>query len=728
MNSTPFNRRAAAGKPPLLESLTHQIVRRRRWVIGVWVALTLFGGFSAGQVSKRWFESFSIPGYSAYEANQRTLRAFGTGEQAPLVAVFRTSGDVTKQTGIKAAIAAAASVNPGSRVSSFWSTGSRAYVSKDGHTAFAEIYPPGTPGFNSKVHIDQVRAKLKAATPSGVTANLTGRDAIQAAAASGGGKGPSVLTEGLIGGAGALVILFFVFGTLPAVLMPIAIAIAAILNTFSLVWALTYVTNVSIIVEFLIALVGLGVAIDYALLMIFRFRDELREGEDVETAIVETMTHAGRSVIVSGTTVAVGLVSMIVLPLPFIRSIGLGGMLIPAVSVLAAITLLPALLAVLGERINSLRVLPKRLVDRGHPEEGLWGRWANFVMRRPWQVALVGLAIVGVLVFFGVQLNPSEAQAKDLPGSGDAIVGRDALTAAGITPGVIKPFDVLVEHGAATGPIVAKLRATTGIEAAVAPKGPGWVKGGDAIVEAFPTVDGSSKHIQSIVTNVHKSLNGTDATLGGIAPADRDFVHAVYGNFPYVLGLVVLLTIILLMRAFRSIVLPLKAAVLNLISLGAAFGIIVFIFQQGHGSDAIWGVPATQSIIPWIPLMIFAFLYGLSMDYEVFMLTRMREAYDETHDTPKAISLGLARTGKLVTSAALILMFAFVVLASSPGVDIKQFGIGLAAGIIFDATVIRALLVPALMRLLGRWNWWLPKGAAKVLFVRERPQLASDPA
>ncbi|HEY2074292.1 MAG TPA: MMPL family transporter, partial [Gaiellaceae bacterium] len=667
--------------------------------------------YSAQRVSKRWFQSFSIPGYSSYETNQRTLHVFGTGEQAPLVAVFHTNGDITKATGIPKAVAAAAAVNPGSRVSSYWSTGSRAYVSRDGHTAFAEIYPPGTPNFSSSVHIDRVRTQLEGATPSGVKAYLTGRDPLEAA--SSGGSGPSILTEALIGGAGALVILFFVFGTLPAVLMPIAIAIAAILNTYSLVWALTYVTNVSIIVEFLIALVGLGVAIDYALLMIFRFRDELREGEDVETALVETMTHAGRSVIVSGSTVAVGLVSMIVLPLPFIRSIGLGGLLIPAVSVLAAITLLPALLAVLGERINSLRVLPKRLVDHGHPEDGPWGRWARFVIRRPWQVAIAGLAVVGVLVFFGVQLNPSEAQAKDLPGSGDAIVGRDALSAAGISPGVIKPFDVLVEHGAATGPIVTKLRATSGLAGVVAPPGPGWHKGDDAIVEAFPAVDGSSRHIQAIVTRVHKALNGTDATLGGIAPADRDFVHAVYGNFPYVLGLVVLLTVILLMRAFRSVVLPLKAAILNLISLGAAFGIIVFIFQKGHGSNAIWGVPATQSIIPWIPLMIFAFLFGLSMDYEVFMLTRMREAYDETKDTAQAIALGLARTGKLVTSAALILMFAFFVLSMSPGTDIKQFGIGLAAGIIFDATVIRALLVPALMRLLGSWNWWLPTSFAR---------------
>src|SRR5207248_11148311 len=195
-----------------------------------------------------------------------------------------------------------------------------------------------------------------------------------------------------------------------------------------------------------------------------------------------------------------------------------------------------------------------------------------------------------------------------------------------------------------------------------------------------------------------------------------DFVHAVYGNFPYVLAFVLILTLVLLTRAFRSIVLPIKAEILNLISLGAAFGIVVFIFQMGHGSS-LWNITATQAITAWIPLMIFAFLFGLSMDYEVFMLTRMREAYDETGSTDGAIELGVARTGKLVTSAALILMFAFLVLSSSPGFEIKEFAIGLAAGIIFDATVIRALLVPALMRLLGNANWWMPKWTRTLLRI-----------
>jgi RND superfamily putative drug exporter len=408
---------------------------------------------------------------------------------------------------------------------------------------------------------------------------------------------------------------------------------------------------------------------------------------------------------------------------------GIGGMLIPAVSVIAAITLLPAILAVLGERINSMRVLPKRFVDRGHPEDGAWGRWARFVLRRPWAVATTGVAIVAVLVVLGVQLNPNEAQLKNFPGTGTAIAGRQMLADAGISPGVLKPFTPLVEHGGNPQAIADRLSHVDGIVGASAPTGPGWRKGPDSIVEAFPAIDGAAPGIQGIINRANAALKGTDATLSGVPAVDRDFVHAIYGNFPYVLAFVLVLTLVLLARAFRSIVLPIKAAILNLVSLGGAFGIVVFIFQMGHGSS-LWNITATQAITAWIPLMIFAFLFGLSMDYEVFMLTRMREAYDETKSTGRAIELGLARTGKLVTSAALILMFAFLVLSSSPGFEIKEFAIGLAAGIIFDATVIRALLVPALMRLLGNANWWMPHWTRRALFIRpERtPPLATEQA
>jgi RND superfamily putative drug exporter len=712
-----------------MERLARLVYRRRKTVLGIWLALTIFGAFSASQVSKRWLESFTIPGYSAYEANQRMVKAFGNGAQAPLVAVLvNPTGDVTKAPGAGAAFKSAAAKNPGSRYSDYFTTGSNAYVSNDRHTTFAEIFPGGQPGFAGIKTIPATRAALEQAAPPGTQAYLTGRDALYAAA-SGSTTGPSIFLETMIGGFGALIILLFVFGTLPAVAVPLLIAIASILNTFSLVWLMTYITDVSIIVQFLIALVGLGIAIDYALLVIFRFREELRHGKDTESALVTTMQHAGRSVIVSGTTVAVGLLSMILLPLPFIRSIGVGGMLIPAVSVLAAITLLPAMLAALGPRINKVRVMPKRIVEGSDREAGFWNAWANIVVRRPVPVALAGLAIVAALLYYGAQLNPSEAQAKDFPGAGDAINGRAALATAGISPGAYKPYEIFISGGydpRLPAKIVTTLKRTPGIAGAAWPKA--WQKDGNTIVEAIPSADGAAKSTRGVISNLQDNVlpqwweHGTQVTLGGVAAEDRDFVHAVYGNFPYVLLFVVLLTYVLLARAFKSLILPLKAVILNLVSLGAAFGIIVFIFQIGHGSQAIWNVAATQSIIPWIPLMIFAFLYGLSMDYEVFMLTRMREEYDHGAATPDAIRLGLARTGKLVTSAALVLCLAFFVLSTSPGTDIKQFGIGLSAGILFDATVIRALLVPSLMRLLGDWNWWMPKPIAKLLLVRDRPE------
>jgi RND superfamily putative drug exporter len=419
---------------------------------------------------------------------------------------------------------------------------------------------------------------------------------------------------------------------------------------------------------------------------------------------------------------------MVVLPLPLLRGMGIGGMLIPVVSVLATLTLLPALLAVLGTRINSVRVMPRRFADHGHGEDGAWGRWARFVLRRPAAVAAVGLVVVAVLVGLGTQLHPSEAQLKYFPGTGTAISGRDQLAASGISPGVMKPLNVLVSNGGNPQLIAAKLRAVPGVVGATAP--PGWKRGSNSLVEGFADIDGAAPGIQSIIDRANASLKGTNGSLTGIAATDRDFLHALFGSFPYALALVLLLTLILLTRAFRSLVLAIKAVVLNLVSLAAAYGIIVFVFQQGHGSS-LWNLGATHSVTAYIPVMIFAFLFGLSMDYEVFMLTRMREAYDETGSTSKAIELGLARTGKLVTSAALILMFAFLVLSSTPGYEVKSLAIGLAAGIIFDATVIRALLVPALMKLLGDWNWWLPRWACSALGLSQRepaPEAAAAPA
>jgi len=386
---------SGAGRTSRLGNLAHFTARYRWPVIALWVVLTLVGGVAAGKLSSRWYQSTAIPGKSAYEAGQRTLNELGAGVRPPNVVVFHSSRvDVTKSPAVRAAVARVTRSVPGALTSSYFSTGNLMYVSGDRHTTFLQVYLPGADRLDVKSGAASMRATAATGLPAGMTVNVTGYAPLEEATTTGSSGGSSVLLEALIGGLGALVILLFVFGTLPAVLMPLVVAAAAILNTFTLVWLLTYITDVSIIVLFLITLVGLGVAIDYALLMVFRFRDELREGNDVDSALVETMTHAGHSVIVSGTTVAVGLLAMIVLPLPLLRGMGIGGMLIPVVSVLATPTLLPAMLAVLGHRVNSVRVVPKRFQDQGHPEDGAWGRWARFVLRRPLAVAAVGVAIV----------------------------------------------------------------------------------------------------------------------------------------------------------------------------------------------------------------------------------------------------------------------------------------------------------------------------------------------
>jgi RND superfamily putative drug exporter len=713
-----------------MAGLARLVIRIRWLVVAAWIVLTIVGMFSAAKLSDRWFESFSIPGYSAYEANQRTLQAFGSGEQVPLVVVLTDkTRDITRVPGVEDAIGAAAGAVRGGRVGSWFETKSDMYLSPDRHTMVATIYPPGNATFSSFPPIAEARAALQQATPDGVTSHLTGRDAIFES--QGGESGPGVLTETLLGAVGALIILLFVFGTLPAIGVPLAMAAASILTTFACVLALTYVTDVSIIVQFLVALVGLGVSIAYALLMIFGFREELAGGRSPDDALVETMTHAGRSVIVSGSTVAIGLLSMVILPLPFIRSIGIGGMLIPLVAVTAAITLLPAMLSLLGTRINRLRVMPKRFVEPPSADTGFWARWARTVTRRPLPIFIAGVVIVALVVYPAFHMNPSDAELRKEPGTGDAEAGRAAITASGIPDGVYLPYVVVAEGDVASerlARVTTAVGGADGIYGAAAP--PSWRQQKVALVEAFGNDDGSSRAAKTTISHLRHNVlpaaasdlgSGTTLTLGGAAPEARDFISAVYGKFPYVLLFVLVLTFVLLMRAFRSVVLPLKAVILNLVSLAAAYGIVVFVFQDGHGSDAIWNVQATDAVISWIPLMIFAFLYGISMDYEVFMITRMREVYDDIHDTPRAIELGLARTGKLVTSAALVLMFAFFSLSTSPGPDIKQFAIGLAAGIIFDATVIRALLVPSTMMLLGRWNWFLPTWTARVLRTRPSP-------
>jgi RND superfamily putative drug exporter len=278
---------------------------------------------------------------------------------------------------------------------------------------------------------------------------------------------------------------------------------------------------------------------------------------------------------------------------------------------------------------------------------------------------------------------------------------------------------VLVPAGDAKS-AAAAARGVEGVQLAVV----GTVKGNQAVVDVFPENATLNSHSATVVDDVRAAVDPVvsgDAGVTGLGPTISDYFSAVYDKFPYVLALIALITYILLVRTFRSILLPLKAVLLNLLSLAAVFGSIVFFWQMGHGSGAVFDVSATGAINFWLPVVIFAFLFGLSMDYEVFILARMREEYDRTGDTSMAVITGIGRTGRLVTSAALILFFAFIALAASPGTDVKVLGTALGVGILIDATIVRALLVPALVSVFGRWNWWLPTWLARALFVEPSP-------
>jgi len=338
----------------------------------------------------------------------------------------------------------------------------------------------------------------------------------------------------------------------------------------------------------------------------------------------------------------------------------------------------------------------------------------------------VAIAILAALLIPASNLQLGSADPDTITKAGAAKEGLDALEETGIGSGAIAPTETIVSEDGAQDVVTAQ-QQVPGVHGAVAPSGPDWRRDGDAVVIAAPFEGDESESGRDAVEGLRDAAHSAaaDARVGGVGPLNADFIDAVYGSFPLMIAMIALLTFLLLARAFRSVLLPLKAVVLNVLSVGAAWGVMSLIWQSGHGSDEIWGIAATGSIASWIPLMVFAFLYGLSMDYEVFILARMREEYDKTGDTDEAVIFGLGRTGRLVTSAALILFLAFVSMASGPETDVKILATGLAAGILLDATVIRALLVPAVVSLFGSWNWWLPPGLARLLRVPPSPQPAA---
>ncbi|MGH3464788.1 MAG: MMPL family transporter [Kribbellaceae bacterium] len=688
------------------------VLSHRKWVVVFWVLVAVAGGAVSNQVSKRLTYDFSLPGEPGSQTAALIKETFGNGGfTAPyLVSVTYSEGQQVDTAQVAAAFDAVEAEVPHVRLLDEAGTGDPAFRTRDGRTSYAMVFYAFDPSPGETLPTDRIRSAVEGAKPAGTTVGVTGEDVLAQGGESG---GFGVLAESVIGGVGALLVLAFVFASMLA-LLPLVVAVVSIMATFLMLWPLTSLSEYSALVLFLITLVGLGVAIDYSLLVVTRWREERQESRDNHDAVVAAMATAGRSVVFSGVTVGIGLLALLALPVPFMRSVGIGGALIPLASVAATLSLTPAILGGIGPRVD----WPRHRTGGGASRA--WRAWATRVVRSRWVAAGVSLAVllalVGVLFGIRVGLSSSESLAK----SGPAYETLQTLEHGGMTTGSLTPIEVLVQADQAR-PVADALAQVNGIERVVVSQDESSNRDGRSVVVLVPDHETVNSRSLDVVRRVQDRAAQLPGVLGvtGIGAAQIDFLHAVYGNFPLMLTLITLLTFVLLVRAFRSVLLPLKAVLLNLLSLGATYGLIVLFWQHGAGSEAMFGIARTGAITFWVPLIVFAFLYGLSMDYEVFILARMREVYDAGGSTDHAVIEGLARTGRLVTSAALILFLAFAALASGPGTDLKVMATGLGLGILLDATVIRALLVPSLVSLFGAWNWYLPGWVARVLRIRQ---------
>jgi RND superfamily putative drug exporter len=450
------------------------------------------------------------------------------------------------------------------------------------------------------------------------------------------------------------------------------------------------------------------------------------------------METAGRAVVFSGAAVAVGLALLLFLPLPFMRSLGLGGFLVPFISVAAAVTLLPALLTVYGRRgTRRIPLVPRRL--RSETGWGFWRRLSGAIMRRPVAFLVAGTAILvaAAVPVYALELTPGSA--SGIPRFPQSVQGLDLLTKT-VGPGALSPSQIVIDTGQGGG------TRTPGHAAAVRRLVAGLERDSEVVFVSAGSggrlVDPTARYRQVIVAGrdeygsqaaqdfVHRLRDaiipaaafpsGTRVLAGGGPPQGVDFLRQAYRYFPWLVGAVLVLTYLLLVRAFRSLLLPLKAVLLNLLSVAAAYGMLVIVFKWGAG-EQLAGLYRFDQVEGWIPIFLFAMLFGLSMDYEVFLVTRMREAWDEFGDNREAVGHGLERTGRIVTAAAIVMVAAFSGFVAGRVVGLQQFGLGLAVAIFVDATIVRALLVPSLMAVLGRWNWWLPDRVARIVRVAPSP-------
>jgi trehalose monomycolate/heme transporter len=707
-----------------------RLVLRFRWpILGAWLVLLLAGGFASTKLTPLLSNTFTVPGTDSERARTVLQHNFGDRSDGEFLVIYKiregTAGVTLK---LERSIREAAKVVPGGKATAL-------RFAKDG-----VVYGSILSSLNladAKGYTHDILKRLN--PPPGVDGYVSGQAAIQ-------DELDPIFNQDLRKGESialpiALLVLLAVFGLSFAATIPFLFAAATISATLGIVFIFAHYLTMATYVTNLVQLIGLGIAVDYSLLIVYRFREELARGGSKDDAIVRTMATAGRAVIFSGATVAIGLALLLFMPLPFMRSMGVGGFLIPLVSIAGAATLQPALLSVYGRRGTTrvhvaeflrLRLrLPLPHFAGPDVEHGFWARLARAIMRRPLVFLAVGagLLVAAAIPVYALQLTPGSAQG--IPQTPQSVRGLNVLRQA-VGPGALSPSAIVIDAGQGRSvrspeiqAAVHRLRAGLQGDPEIA-----FVQTGlsGRYVDAggrYEQVIAAGKHeygdepAQRFVDRLRGELipgarfpAGVHVLAGGGPPQGVDFLARSYGVFPWLVLAVLVLTYLLLMRAFRSVVLPLKAVLLNLLSVAASYGMLVLFFKWGLG-NALVGLYKFPQIEGWIPIFLFAMLFGLSMDYEVFLVSRMRESWDEEHDNVRAVSHGLERTGLIVTAAAIIMVAAFCGFVAGSVVGLQQFGLGLAVAIFLDATIVRALLVPSLMALFGRWNWWLPTRAVR---------------
>jgi trehalose monomycolate/heme transporter len=720
----------------MFEAWGRIIFRRRRLVLAVGViAVVLAAIWGTGVFGKlQSAGGFVPPGSQSQQEANLAARSFGPGA-GDVVLLYTSTSQTVRSPAYKAAVTASLARLPGSRVRSaqtYWSTGSPAFVSANGRVTYALLELAGDGDAAKIKNFDAIQRDLSA---PGLTVQAGGpiptEAAINKEVTSDIGRAEGISLPVL------LVLLLVIFGSLAAASLPLAVGGIGIIGSFAALRLLTLATPVSIYSINITTILGLGLAIDYGLFMVGRFREELRRQRTVEDALARTVATAGRTVAVSGVTVAMALASLLLFPEVFLRSMGYGGVATVLVDMLAALTVLPALLAVLGHRVNALRIrrslapaavsqpavsqtavsqtaVSQTAVPQPADAAGGWYRLARSVMRRPAAYALVILVVLLALGAPVLHISWGGTDARALPATAPARQVTEALNRD--FPGnVTAPVESLVRFN---GPVAASPSRQSQLAAYVSTlrRVPGvtgarltGVRGDFARIDLSYGPDPLSAQARRIVQRVRGIAPpaGARAYVGGQSAQVVDELSSLSATVPWMVLVMAAATFVLLFLAFGSVVLPLKAIVMNVLSLSATFGVVVWIFQEGHLSGLLQFVP-TGSIEPTMPILMLAIIFGLSTDYEVFLLSRIRERYDVTGNNTEAIASGLQRTGGVITSAALLLVIVVGAFSASGITFIKLMGVGMIVALIVDASIVRVMLVPAIMRLLGRANWWAP--------------------